>query len=82
MGVLLPDGVGVFQLLVGCRLEQEVPFAEIALSYKKILYRKVNSLICALVENVTIFDWSVPGRIWSGAVSQAEPSAIGTEQVT
>ncbi|POG05280.1 hypothetical protein BGP84_20540 [Pseudomonas putida] len=38
MGVLLPDGVGVLQLLIGCHLELEVPLAEIALSYKKILY--------------------------------------------
>lgn len=81
MGVLLPDGVGVLQLLIGYRLEQEVPLAEIALSYKKFLYRKVNSLISALALNVTIPAQSAPGRIWRGAVGQAEPSAIGTEQV-
>ena len=71
MGVLLPDGVGVLQLLVGFRLEQEVPLAEIALSYKKTLYRKVNSLISALAANVTIPAGSEPERIWRGAVGQA-----------
>ena len=42
------------QLLLGCRLAQEVPLAGIALSYKKNLYRKVNSSKSALAANVII----------------------------
>lgn len=75
-------GLGVLQLLIGYRLEQEVPLAEIALSYKKILYRKVNSLISALAVNVTIRAQSVPRRIGCGAVGQAKPVTIAAEQAT
>src|SRR5260370_1177512 len=54
MGLLLPDGFGVAQLLLGYHRAKAVPGTGIALSYKKNLYWKVNYSKSAVAFCVTI----------------------------
>ncbi len=57
MELLLPDGFGFAQLLLGYRHAQEVPRTGIALSYKKNLNRKVNYSRSAVAVRVIIIDF-------------------------
>lgn len=81
MGVLLPDEVWVVSYFVWRRLGEEVPLAEIALSYKKNLYRKVNYSKSAIAVSVTIRMCSVPMGIWRRSVGQAQPTMLRCQQV-
>ena len=68
------------QLLVWRRLGEEVPLTEIALSYKKNLYRKVNYSKSAVAVSVTIRLGSVPTGIRRRGVGQAHPAMLGCQQ--
>ena len=65
----------------GNRLQLAIPLTEIALSYKKNLYRKVNSSKSALAFSVTIQFGCLPLVVGGAGIGQAQPTVFGGKQL-